>query len=257
MILCTLGIILRISMASICSACDIAIPDDSAVECAGYCGRIFDLPCARIDSTIFRSLLSNSGLIWRRPACRNISLSDRVTEAINDQLEIVQAKLQCLFNNLKHELLDNDSVSIAASPYVIRSSASPVITLSYAQAASSVISKIIIRPKASGHKLSKIKADVLECIDPIVTKLDIHNVRNISNDGIVVKDKTYNDSSQILKLAGESLSNGYEVRQLKSILPKIRVVEMTQVFEEETFTSYVLKQNADLFSSFQSSSPLI
>lgn len=77
----------------------------------------------------------------------------------------------------------------------------------------------------------------------------MNKVRHISNGGILLGCNNADEVCKLKKLAEEKLSDNYEIRELKNVYPRIRVVGMTCEFNEEVFLQYMKKQNDGIFNS--------
>lgn len=117
---------------------------------------------------------------------------------------------------------------------------------SYAGAAKNR-AKVVIRSKTANVSASAIKADILNKINPVTNEISISEVRDLGNSGILVNCSDTADRTKFLKLADEKLTADYNVRGLKSIQPKVRIVGITQMLEEKEFVHYLRAQNRSLF----------
>lgn len=109
-------------------------------------------------------------------------------------------------------------------------------------------SKVIIKPKASNLSNSEIRADILKKINPVDSNIGIGEVRNLGGAGILISCNDAADRNKLVKLADERLASEYNVHELKSVQPKVRIVGMAQSLEETEFLRYLRAQNQLLFS---------
>lgn len=112
--------------------------------------------------------------------------------------------------------------------------------------ARSVSQSIVIRPKKSSQPVAETKSDILKNIDPLNESVRVDKIRTIRNGGVVVGCQ---QATEFKKIAAEKLSEKYDVHQLKTLSPSIRVVGMSDCVGRDLVVPYLLKQNEAVFSA--------
>lgn len=120
----------------------------------------------------------------------------------------------------------------------------PVKTRSYASVASK--SAFALKPKNSDQSVKATKADVLQNIDPVESEISISHVVPMKNGGIVVQCNE-SESSKFKQLANSKLGAKYEVKQLSTLHPRVKIVGLSEKLEENVILRYLKCQNKSVF----------
>jgi hypothetical protein len=116
---------------------------------------------------------------------------------------------------------------------------------SYAKAVAKNSQKtIIVLPKDRNQTVNKTKADIINRVDPINTSVNIGKVKNLRHGGLLLGCDNTDELKQIVK---EKLSDSYEVREISSVRPRIRVSGISENLSEVTLLIYLSKQNECIF----------
>ncbi|KAJ3647123.1 hypothetical protein Zmor_024660 [Zophobas morio] len=102
---------------------------------------------------------------------------------------------------------------------------------------------LIVKPKDDKQRSSKTKFDVMNNINPL-TDINIGKVRTLRDGGILLKCENSSNFNQIAK---DKLAEKYEVREVKSACPKIRISGIPNYIDDKDFLPYLRKQNEFLF----------
>lgn len=113
-----------------------------------------------------------------------------------------------------------------------------------AVAAAKSVQSVAIRPKKPDHPVSQTKSDILKNINPLAAGIHINKVKPIRDGGVVVGSS---EADEFRRIAAEKLSDCYEVHQLKTLSPSVRVVGISRDVDKDLIVPYILKQNESIF----------
>lgn len=119
---------------------------------------------------------------------------------------------------------------------------------SYASIASKSSSSFIVKPKNLDQNVSTTKSDMLHNIDPVQTNINISSVKNARNGGIVISCNSGKESNKFKELASSKLGDKYDVIQLPSLNPRIKVVGISEKTDEAVLMDYIKIQNQQCFT---------
>ena len=105
--------------------------------------------------------------------------------------------------------------------------------------------KVMIKPKDKQTR-SKTKSDILNSVQPLTENIEIHDVKAVSNGGLVIGCSAGSHGDKLLEIAEEKLSDKYSVKKLNSVLPRVRVVGIAEGINESDVAMYLIKQNPDV-----------
>ena len=221
-----------------------------AVSCSGICKKPYHLACIGATSELLALIKDTPGLTWKCSNCREI-------QELFDEHEIrsiFQKKLESLFDNLnglfdavKLDFLKRAEEKI--SQFELPNSPTKIINKpSY----SSVICNsshpaVIVKPK-SAQENKQTKSDILRNFNPINSDINISKIKHIKDGGLLVSCQTTEETQKFKQIAQEKLSNQYDVRKLKGLHPRLRIVGLTDKLDQDTICNLVVKQNRELFS---------
>ena len=102
---------------------------------------------------------------------------------------------------------------------------------------------IIVKPKDDKQSTNKTKFDVMKSVDPL-KDVNIGKVKNLKDGGLLLKcDNSFN----FKQIAQDKLSASYEIREVKSVGPRIRIAGIPDYIESKDVSSYMKKQNESIF----------
>ncbi|KAJ3647190.1 hypothetical protein Zmor_024722 [Zophobas morio] len=96
---------------------------------------------------------------------------------------------------------------------------------------------IIVKPKGENQKnqsIAKTKSDVLKNVDPL-TDINIGKVKNLKDGGVLLQ---CDSSSNFKQSAMNNLSDQYDIREVKTIGPRIRITGIPDYIKKKTL-SYI------------------
>ncbi|KAJ3660249.1 hypothetical protein Zmor_004705 [Zophobas morio] len=89
---------------------------------------------------------------------------------------------------------------------------------------------IIVKPKDDKQSTNKTKFDVMKSVDPL-KDVNIGKVKNLK-DGLLLK---CDNSCNFKQIAQDKLSASYEIREVKSVGPRIRIAGMSDYIESNMY----------------------
>lgn len=223
------------------------------VSCSASCKKSFHLTCINLPTDLSSLLKSNTGLIWRCTDCINNPLHVNRTEL----LELLDKKLSDVVNSLHEQLKDSfekfkltfiETAVEKLTKSVVHASSEPTPVTYASKLATPSQATVIIKPKNQPQNKSITKSDILKKLDPVSSNIQIKNVKPVNNGGIVLNLRGQNDADRFKSLAQQSLSSNYDVKVVKSILPRVRIVGFSQDLDDFTLCRYLLKQNPDIIN---------
>lgn len=253
-----------------CAKCKLK-KKDSLVGCEGSCRKWFHTSCINLSDNDFKLLDKCHNLFYLCDICKincevvnrteskhffscldniednlNKFMSEEVLKKLADGvrnvlLEKMELSLTTLKNDLR-EIITSKLDDICTNLSVPTKNSEP----SYASVTKPK-STVILKPKDSEQPLAVTRSDVLRTIDPINSAVNIANVKSARNGSLVINCENSQESDKFKELAATQLSEKYEIRQLSSLSPRIRVSNISEKFEEHTFLQYLRSQNKSCF----------
>lgn len=230
---------------TVCGFCHAAIRK-SGISC-DVCSNQFHSACVSEQTDLTRILEKTSGLSWKCSDCIGncitVNQSD-LSKLIEEKIETALSTLTSTFISLKNEFLKltSDKLTNLNETKVINQPKYSDILRSKSQPA------VIIQPKKQDQPNAQTKSDINEKINPLASELRLSKVKNIKNGGMLIGCKSKADNDKFKKLAQETLADSYEVREVRGISPRIRVVGITENYSENVLLDYLKKLNTDIFS---------
>nr|CAH7723632.1 unnamed protein product [Callosobruchus chinensis]CAH7724844.1 unnamed protein product [Callosobruchus chinensis] len=102
---------------------------------------------------------------------------------------------------------------------------------------------VIIKPKDNKQTTQTTKTDMLQHINPASENLQISGVKNIRHGGLLVGCSSDNDSAKLKKMVTEKLADKYEIKDVSSFSPRIRVSGMSEKPSEVNLVETLRSQN--------------
>ena len=255
-----------------CGSCRVKFTSrEQTISCEGHCGNQFHPACCHVPSDAIKLLGKISGLSWQCEKCLAVStkfkpdtLKQVFEQKINEvvkEMENIVIKMRSDITQIATEKLEEVNIQLKKE-YVLLAeskanelsfpSTSSITTKTtdnnlYSTALKSK-SSVIIKPKNPNQKNYETKSDILHNIDPVKSDINISSVKNIKDGGIVLGCSNENELVKFKTLANSKLSERYEVKDLRSVNPRIRVVGMSEKLKDEVLVNYVKYQNKNLFN---------
>lgn len=233
-----------------CGLCDSAISrSKQSIICSGFCKAQFHISCIGITAEFYSLFQKIQGLSWKCNACISFNScfnESHIHNIIEQQCSAIFTEINNKFEILKEELKKNATAKLSEIDSLCYSHSAQS---SYSQIVSGKQPNIVIKPKNKNQENSQTKSDILKNIDPINTHININKVKHIKEGGILVGCNSESESSKFKQIAGEKLADNYEIHELKSIHPRVRVVGITEKIDEAILLQYIRRQNTDLFDA--------
>ena len=216
-----------------------------SVNCNGHCNRQFHATCVGISTDLLKALKQTDGIQWLCVNCRNVDKSfnqQQMCEIFKQKLDHFFADMNSMFDTVK-----SDFTRIAEDK--LKSISAPSCS-SYAEVTKSYVSNtqhssVIIKPKRT-QTIHQTKSEVLQSLDPLHNDCHVKKVKHVKDGGLLLTCNTVEDTLKIKEMAEEKLVN-YEIRNVKGVHPRIRIVGLTQLFDIDYIGDYLLKQNTSIF----------
>lgn len=238
-----------------CSTChgEISRP---AISCGGFCEGVFHAKCVNIDSSALAFLKSNPGFSWRCDMCR--SAGNSIITLFEKKMNKFSADFRTLFDEKMSSALSDITVKFSElksnfdseiqNRFTSVQSAPITSVTSFAQAVSSSnTKKIIVRPKKTSQSVSATKSEILKQVDPDLNNIEINKIKTLKSGGILVGCPSSTSSLKFEQLLSEKLPDKYDVHQIKSTHPRVRIVGLSEQLSDDVFIRLLRKQNSTLF----------
>lgn len=234
-----------------CGFCDSLISRKPSVSCSGPCKKPYHAACIKLPGDFIYLLTTVQGLSWKCSCCA--TLQPGLTEdKLHALFEKMCTNLFCDFSNkfesLKAEIMEQvlKKISEVTATQIQHPSVTPTFADKVREGPQP---KIVVRPKNPNQEYLRTKSDILQNINPVDSNIKINKVKHIKNGGILLNCNNAQEANKFKKLAEEKLATSYDIHELKSVHPVIRIVGMTEQLSNETLLDYILKQNSGLFNS--------
>ena len=234
-----------------CGSCLGAIRADTpSVTCSGVCRKQFHSSCVDVAGPIVEYLRSCSGLSWSCSECKikcfvvdmeelNRMLKQKYTELINN-LNDTFSDLKTNFLKIADTRLSQDLQNVgekkASYLDILKNKTQP---------------GIIITPKNKEQDVAATKTALSTKINPAETNLSISKVRGMKDGSLLIGCSNKDDNARFKKIAQDKLADDYEIKDVKGILPRVKIVGLTRNFVESELSDlfeYMTKTNSELFN---------
>lgn len=233
-----------------CVFCESSVSRKQGVFCFGPCKNLYHIECAKIPGELVSYLNSVAGLQWKCPQCRIDDPkyeSKKHMEIFEKRCNEILNEISCKFDSLKNEFLTSTALDNSGNRPTI-SASQHLHQPSYAEV-SRRMQKIVVKPKDPKQTNSETKSDLRHVLNPASMDVPIGNVKHARDGGIILGS---NHSEGIIKLKAtveKELSSRYEVHLLKTAHHQVRVVGVSESYNNDTIKQLLIKQNSDIFSS--------
>lgn len=233
---------------TLCGICESVITTRKpSVFCSGSCKKQYHISCIYSGPADLSTVLKScTGLLWKCKECTG-------TEPDNGELiQVIEQKITTCFDKFTtrfmkdFEQIRNELVQGIACSTVPAVADHPV---KYSDIVKNKTNPgVIIKPKREQHN-SDTRSELFQQMNPVETGVQFTKVKNIKDGGILIGCKTRDDNEKLKKLAVEKLSSNYEVKEVRGINPRVRVVGISAEIKEEDFIHIITKMNSNLISS--------
>lgn len=227
---------------SVCVFCSAAIKRKPSISCA-ICKKQAHPTCVTETVDLVQLLSSIKGLSWKCNDCsencismNHADISKLLDEKVESVLSIVNDKIASIQSDIAMTTKVSFPVTAEQPSYsdILKNNTQPAI---------------IIQPKNLGQPISQTKSDISQNINPSQSNIQLAKVKNLKNGGVLIGCKNSEDNVKFKKMVQEKMSQSYEVRELHGVLPRVRIVGMSEKLAEDQLADYIKKCNSDLLSN--------
>lgn len=235
-----------------CALCTSAVTTKKqAISCEGLCKKQFHLTCIGTSNDLLSFIKDVSGLSWKCTNCsdlQDIFDKEKLHDIFEKKLTNFFGELNHLFTSVKSDFLKKAEEKLAEFQFP-EATPIPKAKPSYSSVlCNSAHPAIIVKPKVTqDNKLTK--SDILQNINPVDTDININKIKHIKDGGLLLSCQSTEEISRFKQMAQEKLSSDYEIRELKGLHPRIRIVGLSEKMDPDTICKFIVKQNNDLFSA--------
>jgi hypothetical protein len=242
-------------MPDVCNSCEEDVSVD-AVYCNGGCKKIFHRTCTTLNKAAVKYINECVNIKWLCNECLHLSDSmAKMQEKMVQVLEILQ-KHEEKFDNqagILSDLQKKVDVSITVqkqSSDALKNSISSqnvnkgkVNSVSFAEVLKNKNEEpvVVIKPKKGDQSSETTKKIVKEKIDP--TKVQVNDLRNVSNGGVVMRCNNKADVDECKKMIENELGTAYDVSVPEQKRPSLKIVGLSEMLDKEEIVSKIKAQN--------------
>lgn len=229
-------------MAIICGKCANPISRrDSCVSCC-VCKKEYHSTCISKSLEFLELLNKIEGLSWKCHECIKVNefdisklIDEKILNAIstlNDTVERLKADILKLTEN-KTCNCDESKVSENKPKYsdILKNKTNPAV---------------IIQPRNQSQEYSQTRSELLKKINPVSSNIQLSKVVNVKNGGVLVSCSNKNENEKFKKMVEENLSDSYVIREVHGVHPRVRIVGITEKYQENELLECIIKCNSDL-----------
>lgn len=204
--------------------------------------------CEIVDKTVTSNCIKSIQDIDTNLMQLNTKVSETLAKTLQNSCRDMFEQIESMFTTFKNEIHNMVLSKIEDMNKNIQSVADNIQQKpSYANIVNNSKSSFILKPKNSGQSTSTTKADILYNLDPVQDNITLSNVQSARNGSLIIScdDEV---SSKFSDLAQEKLGDKYEVKKLTALNPRVKIVGISDKFEENVLLNYIKQQNKSLFS---------
>jgi hypothetical protein len=108
---------------------------------------------------------------------------------------------------------------------------------------------VIFKPKSAKQFVTQTKSEILKSINPLHENIDITRVKVASNGGLIIGCSGREDGDKLIKVAETKLSAKYDIKKLAPVLPRLRIVGISEDIGNSEFLDYFRKQNSSVITN--------
>lgn len=113
---------------------------------------------------------------------------------------------------------------------------------SYAAAATDTRS-FVVKPKDASQGVAATKSDLFRKVNPVENGICLARVKGVRDGGVVINCADSGESDKFRKMASDKLAANYEIKEVASLLPRIKIVGLSEKFEADELISCLRLQN--------------
>lgn len=252
-----------------CAKCKVKKKDPLLVGCEGTCRKWFHHSCVGLTDANFKFLNDNKCIVFICDNCRltcNVFDKSALSKVVDHRLNAFKTELTALFsekfkdftNKISDELLHRDDAFVTTVSSKLDEFGGCLAALgadtqfggspaSYSSAVVKQKSALVVHPKKSDQPIGVTKSDILLKVNPVSTDIEFSSTHETRDGGLVIRCDNVDDTKKILDIASDKLGENYVVKPLSTINPRIRIVGLSQQFDDESLLSYLCSQNKSVF----------
>lgn len=262
----------------VCAKCKVK-KKEPFIGCEGTCNDWFHISCAGYSDAEYKLLERNKNIFFWCNTCRisckivkkdtmdtingNIGDIKNEIDDIKNCVDDVSKQFDRSFlNNLLGEFSKKLMIDIEKLVNKYQSDTLKEIDLklekshsssipahnnvqTYASAASQDKSAFVLQPKTMNHSVTTTKMDMLHNINPIESDIAVSKVVSTKNGGVVIHCNK-SESEKFKQLATSKLGDKYEVKQLPTLHPRVKIVGMSEKYDAEVLIKFIKLQNKNV-----------
>lgn len=107
----------------------------------------------------------------------------------------------------------------------------------------------VVRPSNPSQSVSATKTDLFQKLNPAENKLGFARVRGIRNGGLVINCSGSEESGRFKSMAADKLAANYTVKEVAGLLPRIKLVGLSEKLEGDEFLNCLRVQNGGIIAA--------
>ena len=240
-------------MNKYCYVCDEHLDNNAgSIHCV-ICRNFFYAKCVNVEL----SGLHTQKTPWKCPSCCDKSITDTSLFIRDVNLDVIFTLLEkvyacCTDMQIKITALADENKQLRAEINNLKSSdCRPMLSYSDVIKGSATTrpqvssrkSNIIIRPLQPQQSNVKTKKDIMKNIDPVALNLHVSQIKHIKDGGLLVSHDNAESAATFKNVVNEKMSTDYKISEFKQMLPKIRIVGLSEEYQNDEIIRFLRGQN--------------
>lgn len=244
-------------MAVICGICTNSINARRPAIFCSNCKKQFHTHCVSNKEELSNLLNDVRGLSWKCDDCVSTSITlnqDDIKAVIESQLQDAMANLKATFELYTADFLksvQSNLQSILPKPSSSANSVAPSNNNYASVLRNKAQPAVIVRPK-SHQECSITKADMMVNICPADSDIQFAKVKAVKDGGMLLGCRSVDDNNKLKRIVQQKMSDKYEVLEVRGINPRIRIVGITEKYDNARLLDLIKKCNRGIFSDSSS-----
>lgn len=265
-----------------CAKCRNKNKVDGIIGCEGPCQRWFHYSCIGMSESEFKLLQKNENLLYACASCRRkCEFGEKIQiDNLNDSLGSIEKQIALLKNNLnKEEILQfvkNEMDSLYTNVDTILKSFKENLQAMFqdemkklydtptqetdtcdmklhsnktlfSQVVQQSSNVLVVKPKNSAQNYSKTRSEILHNINPVESSIQLSKIKNVRDGGVLIGCSSEEETHKLKCLVNDKLSCNYDINELDTLKPRIKIVGLTDKHDEDVLIMYLKKQNKQIF----------
>lgn len=227
-----------------------------SISCGGFCKKQFHLTCVGVPPEVPSLLKDTPGLFWKCNNCKefhDIFDQDKLLNIFEDRIKSFFNEINVMFDGVKKEFLMKAEEKLSK---LVVNSGDTTLDITTAKpdkpSYSSVLCNsshpaVIVKPKNTQEN-KQTKSDILQNINVNRPDININKIKHIKDGGLVVSCQTTEEISKFKKIVEEKMSTNYDIREVRGLHPRVRIVGLSEKFNVDALENLIRKQNIEMFS---------